>query len=61
MMFFLNKAEPEGAIKRDEWVKVARERGVVSFNDAAADVPPREHLASSVTTDGFDLVAFSGG
>jgi L-seryl-tRNA(Ser) seleniumtransferase len=61
MMFFLNKAEPEGAIKRDEWVRVARERGVVSFNDAAADTPPREHLASYVTKDGFDLVAFSGG
>jgi L-seryl-tRNA(Ser) seleniumtransferase len=61
MMFFLNKAEPDGAITRDEWVRVARERGVVSFNDAAADVPPREHLASYVTRDGFDLVAFSGG
>jgi len=61
MMFFLNKAEPDGAIKRDEWVRVARERGVVSFNDAAADTPPREHLASYVTRDGFDLVAFSGG
>lgn len=61
MMFFLNKAEPDGAIGRDEWVRVARERGVVSFNDAAADTPPREHLASYVTMDGFDLVAFSGG
>lgn len=61
MMFFLNKAEPDGAIGRDEWVRVARERGVVSFNDAAADTPPREHLASYVTKDGFDLVAFSGG
>ncbi|MFN8093996.1 MAG: selenocysteine synthase [Vicinamibacteria bacterium] len=61
MMFFLNKAEPDGAIKRDEWVRVARERGVVSFNDAAADTPPREHLASYLTKDGFDLVAFSGG
>ena len=60
MMFFLNKAEPEGRIKRDEWIRVARERGVVSFNDAAADVPPREHLASYVR-EGFDLVAFSGG
>ena len=41
MMFFLNKADPDGQIKRDEWIRVARERGVVSFNDAAADVPPR--------------------
>jgi uncharacterized pyridoxal phosphate-dependent enzyme len=60
MMFFLNKAEPDGRIKRDEWIRVARERGVVSFNDAAADVPPREHLSSCVR-EGFDLVAFSGG
>ena len=60
MMFFLNKAEPDGRIKRDEWIAVARERGVVSFNDAAADVPPREHL-SLYFRQGFDLVAFSGG
>jgi D-glucosaminate-6-phosphate ammonia-lyase len=60
MMFFLNKAEPDGLIKRDEWIRLARERGVVSFNDAAADVPPREHLSSYVR-EGFDLVAFSGG
>jgi L-seryl-tRNA(Ser) seleniumtransferase len=60
MMFFLNYAEPNLKIKRDEWVRVARERGVVSFNDAAADVPPREHLSQYVR-EGFDLVAFSGG
>jgi uncharacterized pyridoxal phosphate-dependent enzyme len=60
MMFFLNYAEPNVKIKRDEWVHVARERGVVSFNDAAADVPPREHLSQYVR-EGFDLVAFSGG
>jgi D-glucosaminate-6-phosphate ammonia-lyase len=60
MMFFLNYAEPNVKIKRDEWVRVARERGVVSFNDAAADVPPREHLAQYLR-EGFDLVAFSGG
>jgi L-seryl-tRNA(Ser) seleniumtransferase len=60
MMFFLNKAEPDGRIKRDEWIAVARKHGVVSFNDAAADVPPREHL-SLYFRQGFDLVAFSGG
>ena len=60
MMFFLNKEEPKGRIRREEWVAVARERGVVSFNDAAADVPPREHLSRYVR-EGFDLVAFSGG
>jgi L-seryl-tRNA(Ser) seleniumtransferase len=60
MMFFLNKAEPDGQVKGDEWVRVAKEHGVVSFNDAAADVPPREHLSRYVR-QGFDLVAFSGG
>jgi uncharacterized pyridoxal phosphate-dependent enzyme len=60
MMFFLNWREPEGQIKRHEWVRVARERGVVSFIDAAADTPPREHLSLYVD-QGFDLVAFSGG
>jgi uncharacterized pyridoxal phosphate-dependent enzyme len=60
MMFFLNRADPDGRIRRDEWVRVARERGIVSFNDAAADVPPREHLSRCVR-EGFDLVAFSGG
>jgi D-glucosaminate-6-phosphate ammonia-lyase len=60
MMFFLNKAEPDGQIKSDEWIQVAKQRGVVSFNDAAADVPPRESLSRYVR-QGFDLVAFSGG
>src|SRR5512144_266316 len=60
MMFFLNYAEPNVRIKRDEWVRVARERGIASFNDAAADVPPREHRSQYVR-EGFDLVAFSGG
>ncbi len=60
MMFFLNKADPDGKIKRDEWIRVARERGVPTFNDAAADVPPRSRLSEYVQ-EGFDLVAFSGG
>ena len=60
MMFFLNKAEPDGAVKRAEWVQVGKERRVPTFNDAAADVPPPERLTSYVQ-EGFDLVAFSGG
>jgi L-seryl-tRNA(Ser) seleniumtransferase len=61
MMFYLNKAEPDGRIKRAEWVAVAKARGVPTFNDAAADVPPPERLTSYVVADGFDLVGFSGG
>ena len=60
MMFFLNRYEPLGQIKRDEWIKVGKERGVALFNDAAADVPPAGRFAEYVR-QGFDLVAFSGG
>jgi L-seryl-tRNA(Ser) seleniumtransferase len=60
MMFFLNYAEPLGKINREEWIRVGKERGVPTFNDAAADVPPAGRLSSYVR-EGFDLVAFSGG
>ena len=60
MMFFTNTAEPNGQIKRDEWIRIAKEHNVPTFNDAAADVPPKEHLAEYVK-QGFDLVTFSGG
>jgi L-seryl-tRNA(Ser) seleniumtransferase len=60
MMFFLNRYEPLGQIKRDEWIKVGRDRGVALFNDAAADVPPAGRFSEYVH-QGFDLVAFSGG
>jgi len=60
MMFFLNKADPDGQIGRKEWIEVGRQRGVPTFNDAASDVPPPERLSQYVR-EGFDLVAFSGG
>lgn len=60
MMFFLNKSDPLGQIKRQEWIQIGKERNVPTFNDAAADVPPVDRLWSYVK-DGFDLVAFSGG
>jgi L-seryl-tRNA(Ser) seleniumtransferase len=60
MLFFLNKNDPQGQIKRAEWVEVASKHNVPAFNDAAADVPPKERLADYVK-QGFDLVAFSGG
>ncbi|MBL8174067.1 MAG: selenocysteine synthase [Bryobacterales bacterium] len=61
MLFYMNKAEKEGKIQRAEFVRIAKERGVPTFNDAAADVPPKENLWNYVNRDGFDLVAFSGG
>jgi L-seryl-tRNA(Ser) seleniumtransferase len=60
IMFFLNRHEPLGQIKRDEWVRVAKERAIPTFNDAAADVPPVSRF-SEYLRQGFDLVAFSGG
>ncbi len=60
MLFFLNRFEPLGQIKREEWIRVGKERGVPLFNDAAADVPPAARF-SEYLHQGFDLVAFSGG
>jgi L-seryl-tRNA(Ser) seleniumtransferase len=60
MMFFLNKADPEGQIRRAEWIALGKKHGVPTFNDAAADVPPASRLGEYVK-EGFDLVAFSGG
>ena len=60
MMFFLNKAEPDGKISRAEWIRIAKKNNIPTLNDAAADVPPKERLWQYVK-EGFDLVAFSGG
>ena len=61
MLFYMNKAENEGKIQRAEFIRIAKEKGVPTFLDAAADVPPKENLWNYVNRDGFDLVAFSGG
>jgi L-seryl-tRNA(Ser) seleniumtransferase len=60
MLFFLNKYKSLGKITRDDWIRVGKARGVPTFNDAAADVPPAVHLKKYVN-EGFDLVTFSGG
>ena len=60
MMFFLNKADPLGQLKRAEWIEVAKAHGVPTMNDAAADVPPPNRLRDYVE-EGFDMVIFSGG
>lgn len=60
MMFFLNKAEPNGEIRAEEFVKIAKERGIPAMNDAASDATPKENLWK-YTKQGFDLVIFSGG
>jgi L-seryl-tRNA(Ser) seleniumtransferase len=60
MMFFMNVADANGRIGRDEWLTLARRHRVPTLLDAAADVPPLERLAG-YNRVGFDLVAFSGG
>jgi L-seryl-tRNA(Ser) seleniumtransferase len=59
-MFFLNFADPKGQIHREEFVELGKKHQVPTFIDAAADVPPAQHL-SEYTRMGFDLVTFSGG
>jgi L-seryl-tRNA(Ser) seleniumtransferase len=60
MLFFLNAAQRQGQITLEQWVEVGKRRGIPTFNDAAADVPPPSHL-SDYNKMGFDLVSFSGG
>ena len=60
MMFFLNKGDPNGEIKSDEFVKIGKDWGVPTMNDAASDATPKENLWK-YTRQGFDLVIFSGG
>ena len=59
MLFFLNRRAP-GRDQAGGMDRVGKERGVPTFIDAAADIPPVEHLSRYVR-EGFDLVAFSGG
>ncbi len=60
MMLSYNFLEEEGQISREEWVEVARRRGIPTLIDAAADTPPRERLWEYVNM-GYDMVIFSGG
>src|SRR5438105_3673648 len=60
MMFFLNKGEPDGQVKSEEFVKIGKARGVPTMTDAASDATPKENLWK-YTKLGFDLVIFSGG
>jgi L-seryl-tRNA(Ser) seleniumtransferase len=60
MMFFLNKADPHGEIRAEEFVAIGKQRGIPTMNDAASDATPKENLWK-YTGMGFDLVIFSGG
>lgn len=60
LMLFYNYLDPDGQIKRAEWIELGKKHKIPTLLDAAADVPPLENLAGFVK-QGFDLVAFSGG
>lgn len=57
---FTNILSDKGKVSGPETVEIARAHNIYSFNDAAADVPPKERLWEYPAL-GFDMVAFSGG
>jgi L-seryl-tRNA(Ser) seleniumtransferase len=57
---FTNILSDKGKVSGPETVEIARAHNIYSFNDAAADVPPRERLWEYPAL-GFDMVTFSGG
>jgi L-seryl-tRNA(Ser) seleniumtransferase len=60
MMMAYSLFVPAGKIGQQQWLEVARRRGVPTLMDAAADTPPVDTL-SSFNRMGYDMVAFSGG
>lgn len=60
LLWFLNREAPEGKIKHEEWVAIAKKHGIPTMIDIAADVPPVENLWK-YNEMGFDLVCISGG
>jgi seryl-tRNA(Sec) selenium transferase len=59
-LWFLNREAPVGQIKHEEWLAFAKELGIPTMIDIAADVPPVENLWR-YNDMGFDLVCVSGG
>src|ERR1700733_14974890 len=57
---FTNILSDKGKVSGPETVEIARAHNIYTFNDAAADVPPKQRLWESPAL-GFDMVTFSGG
>lgn len=57
---FTNILSDGGQVSGPETVEIAKAHNLYTFNDAAADVPPKERLWEYPGL-GFDFVAFSGG
>lgn len=60
MLVFFNTKEPDGRISAADWIAFGKKRGIPTFSDCSADVPPVENL-TKFAKSGFDLVTFSGG
>lgn len=57
---FTNILSDQGQVSGPEAVAIAKAHNLYTFNDAAADVPPKERLWEYPAL-GFDMVTFSGG
>jgi seryl-tRNA(Sec) selenium transferase len=57
---FTNILSGNGKVSGPETVAIARAHNIYTFNDASADVPPKERLWEYPAI-GFDMVTFSGG
>jgi L-seryl-tRNA(Ser) seleniumtransferase len=57
---FTNILSDKGKVSGPETVEIARAHNIYTFNDAAADVPPKERLWEYPAL-GFDMITFSGG
>src|SRR5215467_13618096 len=57
---FTNILSDKGQVSGPDTIAIAKEHNLYTFNDAAADVPPKERLWEYPAM-GFDMVTFSGG
>jgi seryl-tRNA(Sec) selenium transferase len=57
---FTNILSDKGKVSGAETIEIAKAHNLYTFNDAAADVPPKERLWE-YPAQGWDMVAFSGG
>lgn len=59
LLHFVNYCAPFSTISREDWAAIAKQHGIPSMLDAAADFPPRGRMAEYLKR--YDLVAVSGG
>lgn len=59
-MHFINIQSNMGKVSGSEMIEIAKKANIYTFNDASADVPPKERLWE-YPAQGWDFVAFSGG